>query len=538
MDVPIVTPPLAVICSGDSTTFTATSLLGTASTYNWYDSLINGNLLFTGDTFNTGAINNAGATDATRMYYVELTDTSGCKSLRTLATVIIRPALDVPIVTPPLAVICSGDSTTFTATSLLGTASTFNWYDSLINGNLLFTGDTFNTGAINNTSTLDATRMYYVELTDTSGCKSLRTLATVIIRPALDLPIVTPPTPICSGDSALLAGNSLLGTAATYNWYDAIINGNLLFTGDTFNTGVLYISRTYFVELVDTSGCRSLRTPILVTVLLNADQPTASAEKSVICVGTLTRIFASSLIDSVYNWYTTEQGGLPIFTGDTFTTPLLTATTTYFIEGVNLLGCKTYRTPISIITIADDTLQAPNVAIASRTTSSATIFWQAIPLATSYRVSTDNGMTWIAPSSGNVGLEHTYNRSSSDKAEISFLVQAQTDATCVDQSMAISKPLLVVFEANELQVFYNAFSPNGDGINDTWLLTDGLENYPDNNVMIFDRWGKEIFNQTGYTATNNNKVFTGSNLDDGTYFYVLKIPSISFEKSGYVMIVR
>ena len=74
------------------------------------------------------------------------------------------------------------------------------------------------------------------------------------------------------------------------------------------------------------------------------------------------------------------------------------------------------------------------------------------------------------------------------------------------------------------------FSPNNDGINDYWEIT-GIEQYPDNVVQIFNRWGNLVFETKGY---NNSSIFfdgyanrsqhIGANeLPDGTYFFKINI---------------
>jgi gliding motility-associated-like protein len=73
--------------------------------------------------------------------------------------------------------------------------------------------------------------------------------------------------------------------------------------------------------------------------------------------------------------------------------------------------------------------------------------------------------------------------------------------------------------------FYNGLSPNGDGNNDVWWI-DGIENYADNEVYIFNRWGDKIIELRNYD--NVNVVWDGRNnhgkkLPDGTYYYLVKI---------------
>jgi gliding motility-associated-like protein len=80
----------------------------------------------------------------------------------------------------------------------------------------------------------------------------------------------------------------------------------------------------------------------------------------------------------------------------------------------------------------------------------------------------------------------------------------------------------------------NAFSPNGDGINDLWVI-ENLELYPDNQLVIINRWGNEVLTVNGY---KNN--WDGSQLNEGTYFYILKVNMCDEDKTfdGYITILR
>jgi gliding motility-associated-like protein len=91
---------------------------------------------------------------------------------------------------------------------------------------------------------------------------------------------------------------------------------------------------------------------------------------------------------------------------------------------------------------------------------------------------------------------------------------------------------------------YKAFSPNGDGINDVWSI-GGIEQYPENSVNIFDRWGSIVYEASGYNneqvvwdgTGNSNSTLAGRVLPSGTYFYSIKIPEIG-SLSGYVELVK
>jgi len=69
-------------------------------------------------------------------------------------------------------------------------------------------------------------------------------------------------------------------------------------------------------------------------------------------------------------------------------------------------------------------------------------------------------------------------------------------------------------------VIYNALSPNGDGVNDVFQI-DGIEDYPNNTVQIFNRWGNMVFEMVGYkNEWNGNWGRRNAQLPDGTYFYL------------------
>jgi gliding motility-associated-like protein len=67
----------------------------------------------------------------------------------------------------------------------------------------------------------------------------------------------------------------------------------------------------------------------------------------------------------------------------------------------------------------------------------------------------------------------------------------------------------------------NAFTPNGDGTNDNWYI-QCIELYPDNEVQIFNRWGQPVFTKANY-AGDWDGTFSGQNLPDAAYYYILKI---------------
>ncbi|MCV9928548.1 gliding motility-associated C-terminal domain-containing protein [Flavobacterium sp. LS1R49] len=95
-------------------------------------------------------------------------------------------------------------------------------------------------------------------------------------------------------------------------------------------------------------------------------------------------------------------------------------------------------------------------------------------------------------------------------------------------------------------IVYNAISPNGDGINDTFLIK-GINQFPDNTVEIYNRWGVRVYEAKSYnesdvmfTGYSDGRVTVnkGEKLPTGTYFYILKYNNgeKGIEKAGYLYI--
>ena len=83
----------------------------------------------------------------------------------------------------------------------------------------------------------------------------------------------------------------------------------------------------------------------------------------------------------------------------------------------------------------------------------------------------------------------------------------------------------------------NAFTPNGDGINDVWNIKD-LQYYSNCTVEIYNRYGQHLYQSRGYSqpwdGTYNRQL-----LPNGTYYYIINLNDGSQTKlSGYVVILK
>ena len=64
----------------------------------------------------------------------------------------------------------------------------------------------------------------------------------------------------------------------------------------------------------------------------------------------------------------------------------------------------------------------------------------------------------------------------------------------------------------------NAFSPNGDNINDTWMVNTSFL-YENTEVIIFNRWGAKVYQSLGYKQAWDGKNSSGNLVKEGVYFY-------------------
>ena len=82
----------------------------------------------------------------------------------------------------------------------------------------------------------------------------------------------------------------------------------------------------------------------------------------------------------------------------------------------------------------------------------------------------------------------------------------------------------------------NTFSPNGDGINDKWII-EYLDTYPNCRVKVFTRNGQLVFESRGYKTPWNGTI-NGKTLPIDTYYYIIEPENGRKPVTGYITIVK
>lgn len=321
----------ASICTGNTATLTATAPGGT---YQWYDAALGGNLLTSTSVFTTPALY------ASTSYYVQTT-VAGCTGNRAVVNISVNPAPAAPTVLGTT--ICAGNSSFLTATAPGGN---YQWYDAAVGGTQVANNSSFTTPVLNTTTT------YYVQTT-VAGCTGNRTAVSVNVTPLPTAPSLQAAS-VCAGNSASLSATAPGGT---YQWYDAVSGGNLLTTGSSYQTPVLNSSVSYYVQTT-VNGCTGARAAVTATVIAIPAPPTATGGN--VCTGNSLTLNATAP-GGTYQWYDALSGGTLLTSATSYTTPVLTSSTNYFVQ-TTVSGCTSTRTQVTatVIPIQDPAFTYPS----------------------------------------------------------------------------------------------------------------------------------------------------------------------------------
>ncbi len=114
--------------------------------------------------------------------------------------------------------------------------------------------------------------------------------------------------------------------------------------------------------------------------------------------------------------------------------------------------------------------------------------------------------------------------------DITYTLTVASNAGC-----GISKDDVVVRVLKKV-IVPNAFSPNGDGINDLWNIKD-LNGYFQSTTAVFNRYGQEVFRSRGYARAWDG-MMNGKPVPPGSYYYLIDLKVAGIVLSGWVLLIR
>ena len=259
----------------------------------------------------------------------------------------IRLEFAQPTVTGGLTqTVCAGSTPTLTATPAAGT--TLAWYSSASSTTPLATGNTFTTPA------LSAATTYYIGISRTAGCEGNVRVPVVLnvsnpVAPAISNSGLTVCSTGATQQTTLSVLNPVPGT--TYSWYASAAATTALATGTTYSPTVPLGTTPFFVE-ASIGSCTSNRIQTNVVATAVPATPTVLTQSVTIQSGQNATLNATTSEPGVQlNWYEAASGGTAVATNTAaFTTPILTATKTYYVEAQSPNGncVSAARVPVTV----------------------------------------------------------------------------------------------------------------------------------------------------------------------------------------------
>ena len=488
-------------CSGEDATI-GDLVVNENTTIVWYDAATGGNALAEATLL----------TDGTTYYAGQLIN--GCESTSRLEVTVTLNDLPSAPTGASAQSYCSGEDATI-GDLVVNENTTIVWYDAATGGNAL----------AETTLLADGTTYYASQLIN--GCESTSRLeVTVTLNDLPSAPTGASAQSYCSGEDATI-GDLVVNENTTIVWYDAATGGNALAEATLLTDGTTY----YASQLIN--GCESTsRLGITVAVaseptlmLVSLEEPTCGLND-----GTILLSF-TNVPDGTYEIsYEEEDGSASVFVNVEIMSGQASVNGlgegTYNNLGIEVNNCSSSLDLDVEISCLGSTQNSPPVA------ESLTLNTRQNTSVSSQVTATDpddDQLTYallspVAPSQGTVMINadgsFTFIPANGFTGLVSFTYQV-----CDDGDPVLCDESLVIINVNSDPVVANdVITPN----NPVWRI-DGIEDYPENKVAIFNRWGNMVHEFTNY---DNNSGFEAAQtrLPDGTYYYVITLKDQSGER--------
>ncbi len=413
--------------------------------------------------------------------------------------------------------ICITDSAHFVNNSSVGGTSVIaTWFWNF--------GDGDTSVVIQPWHTYTAPGTYNVQLTATSDHGCIDSLMIPITVAPLTVPgFVTPFDTVCAyNNSGILTLQGDTGKIIYWQYSTDGYNWNIINDTSQSQNYLNLATTTYFRAFVQSGLCPGGYSD---STIVTVDMPSVAGKTlrdTTVCLennnGLLT---ASGFLGQITNWeYSDDSGQTWITINSTNDTMLFS----------NLNQTRIYRYIVQNGVCPVDTAIEARVFVYKFNGASAQTD-TTISLGSSVSVFADGGVNyaWFPNYNASDTTAQTMTVSPLETTQYNVIVYDVNG--CMDTAVV----LITVIRDYNVQIS-NVLTPNGDGYNDYWYIGN-IENYPQNEVTIFNRFGKVLYTKTGY----NNEwdgTYNGNKLPDGTYFYVIKFTDSNISFKGDINIIN
>jgi len=369
-------------CVGGSFTPITVTATGASVTYQWYSnttaSTTGGTSLGSTNGAQTNSYTPQATTAGTLYYYCIVTGTCSTVTSAASGAFLVNPATAISSQSTNAQTQCVGGSFTPITVTATGTGTlTYQWYSNATatttGGSSLVATNGAQTNSYTPQSTTAGTLYYYCIVTGTCATATSTASGAFLVNPILpvSISVAASANPVCVGTSVTFTATPTNGgTIPSFQWK---VNGTN--AGTNSSTYLYTPANNDLVTCVLTSnaspcaaGTPATSNTVTITVTPYPSAPTTTGAN--ICIGTVagTTLSASGAVSGQkYNWYSAATGGSPLYTStdntvNTYTTPVLGATTSYWVTILNATGCESPRTQVTATfpSVCTDT-QTPGV---------------------------------------------------------------------------------------------------------------------------------------------------------------------------------
>ncbi|MBL7760854.1 MAG: gliding motility-associated C-terminal domain-containing protein [Sediminibacterium sp.] len=354
-------------------------------------------------------------------------------------------------------------------------------------------------------------RMLVTEKANASvtGCTISAPYIDINVLEQESLPVGVDTLLACSNTNAILPAPAIPG--ANYNWQGPAGFSSIQQQPEIQKIQLQQVGK-YTLKLFNRVGC-----PAYDTLWVKVEKsPVANirVSGSNLCEGDTVLLTASG--GTTYQW-TPSTGIAEVTAAITKAFPVVN--TTYQVKTINEAGCMdSAYTQLAVV-------QKPIVEAGS----DKSIFSGGIAILEGKISGQYAGFEWIPATS----LSNAFSLTPVASPVIStrYVLQVASMQQCgtVTDTVTIN-----VFDKIEIP---NAFSPNGDGINDRWLVP-GLESYPQSAIQIFNRNGQIVYQSRPYQTAGWDGTYNGSALPSGAYYYLIERGAGLPAMSGTIILIR
>lgn len=344
-------------------------------------------------------------------------------------------------------------------------------------------GETSTTGIFENI----AANNYTLTITDDNGCQFVDMfIIEDLVMPTIEL----------TGDT-LSCGNPInltsTGSTGTYEWF---LDGNTI----NNNQNTLEVLTSGFYEVIVTNSDLCTATASISVVFAPAIDVIIDAEDFEICLDDTVTLIPQGA--ATYTW-----SGDNLQINDDQTASFSSPESGIFVFNLTAedeFNCHTESASIEIFVFESlgfagaDTCIAKGATIELRAFEGVAYEWE----------ENEFGLSNLTIANPNTTPDSSTH----------YVVQIEDINGCLaTDSIVVS----VIENPTEFFKLINVITPNGDGENDL-LAFENLEKFPVNKIVIFNRWGSQVYSQVQYT-NDWDGTYEGKKLPTGTYYYILTI---------------